>query len=345
MLWSATGPAAVARTGSALFFVKRQLLNGILPGLVACFVTSRLDYRLWKKFALPALVVSVVLVALTFIPGIGVEINGAKGWMNIGIGTIQPSEFAKLGFLVYLSAWLASREGRQHTVTESLWPFLMALGAVALPIVLQPDTGSVGILAGTALAVYFLSGAPMAWIGGLVASGVAVVALLMQASAYRAARFMAFLHPELDPLGVGYHINQAMLAIGSGGWFGLGYGHSRQKFLYLPEVEADSISAVIAEELGFFAMLVLIAVFGALIWRLFTISRQASDAFGKYLTAGIGAWLAIQLVFHFGSISGMMPMTGVTLPFISHGGSSMVVLLAAMGMASNVAQQGQKRRV
>lgn len=346
MLLSATGPVGMARAGTSLFFVKRQLANGILPGLTLFFILGIIDYRILRPLALLALVGSIAILVLVFIPGIGLELGGAKGWIRLGSFTLQPTEFVKFTFLIYLSAWLASREGKEehHTLENGLIPFLMALGSVMLLVVLQPDTGSMAVIVGSSLFVYFLSGAPVTWFVTLSALGLGMLAFLIKHSQYRAARFMAFLHPELDPLGVGYHINQAILAIGSGGLFGMGYGHSRQKFLYLPEVEADSVFAVMAEELGFVFILLFLAVFALLVWRCLKISREAQDPFGRYLAAGIGAWIAIQAFLNLGSMTGMVPMTGVTLPFISHGGSAMVALLAALGCVAGIPRQVRRTR-
>ncbi len=346
MLLSATGPVALSRTGTSLFFVKRQLINGILPGLVLFFALGVVNYRVWRPLALVALVATIIVLVLVFIPGVGVTLGGARGWIRFGVFSLQPTEVVKLTFLVYLSAWLANREGERehHTLENGLFPFLFALGSVITLIVLQPDTGSMAVIVLMSLFVYFLSGAPVAWFASLSVLGLGLLTLLIRHSHYRAARFMAFLHPELDPLGVGYHINQAMLAIGSGGIFGLGYGHSRQKFLYLPEVEADSISAVIAEEMGFIVMAMMLVMFGVLIWRCLKISHEARDPFGRYLAAGVAAWMAVQVFLNIGSMTGVMPMTGVTLPFISHGGSAMLALLAALGLVAGIPREAQRSR-
>lgn len=344
MLLSATGPVAMSRAGTSLFFVKRQIANGVLPGLVLFFALGFIDYRRWRPFALVALIVTIIVLVLVFIPGIGTELGGARGWIRLGSFSLQPTELVKLTFLIYLSAWLANREGQRdhHTLESGLIPFLAALGSVMLLIILQPDTGSMAVIVLMSLFVYFLSGAPVVWFAGLSVIGLGLLTLLIRHSHYRAARFMAFLHPELDPLGVGYHINQAILAIGSGGVFGLGYGHSRQKFLYLPEVEADSISAVIAEEMGFVVMAILLIAFAALIWRCLKISQGARDPFGRYLAAGVAAWIAVQVFLNIGSMTGLIPMTGVTLPFISHGGSAMVTLLAALGLVAGIPRESQR---
>ncbi|MDO8618227.1 MAG: putative lipid II flippase FtsW [Candidatus Uhrbacteria bacterium] len=337
MLMSASGPAAFQQTGDSLFFVKRQILSGIIPGLIGFLFFSLMDYRQWRSWAFFIFLASLVLLIFVYIPGIGIKIHGSHSWLRIGFLTFQPSELVKFTFLIYLAAWLEKRRGASaHDTQTGLLPFLCAVGAVMLLLIFQPDTGSMAVIVGMALALYFLSGAPMRWFVSLCLLGGGLLGLLIKFSPYRAARFMTFLHPELDPKGVGYHINQAVLAIGSGGWFGLGYGHSRQKYLYLPEVASDSISAVMGEELGFLLMMVIVSLFGFLIWRCLRIARQSSDPFGMYLASGVGIWIAIQSLLNVGSMIGLLPITGVTLPFISHGGSAMTVMLSAMGLVAGI---------
>jgi len=344
MLMSATGPIGIQRTGDALYYVKHQLLVGIFPGLVLFFLLALIDYRVWRRLAFPALIISLLLLVSVYVPGIGIKVSGSHSWIHVGPLIFQPSELVKLTFLIYLAAWLANRQQSEtHNARTGLLPFLCALGAVMALLILQPDTGSMAVIVGTSLLLYYVSGAPTMWFISLAGLGAGMVALLVKFSPYRAARFMTFLHPELDPQGIGYHINQAFLAIGSGGLLGLGYGHSRQKFLYLPEVEADSISAVIAEELGFIAMVLLLAAFVALIWRCFKIGRHAPDRFASFLAIGIGLWVALQTAMNIGSMVGLLPITGVTLPLISHGGSAMTVMLAAMGMVAGIPRRLGKR--
>ncbi len=344
MLMSATGPIGVSRTGDGFYYVKHQLLVGVLPGCILFALMAVIPARIWRALAMPSLVLTFILLLSVFLPGIGVERGGAHGWLQAGPLSFQPSELAKLTFLVYVAAFLAGRKEGEDP-KENVLPFLLTLGAVMLLLILEPDTGSMAVVAGMSIILFLLSGAPLSWFAGLVAVGIGLVALLVKLSPYRAARFMTFLHPELDPQGIGYHINQAILAIGSGGFWGLGYGHSRQKFLYLPEVEADSISAVIAEEMGFWVMVVLIALFACLVWRCFKIAKNAGNTFEGYLAAGIGSWIAIQVVMNLASMAGMMPMTGVTLPFISHGGSSLTVLLGAMGLVASLPSQEHAQRL
>ncbi len=347
MLLSATGPIAVQRTGDSLYYVKHQLVAGIIPGLILFLLFSLIDFRAWRPFAFLALVVTLILLVMVYLPGIGYAIGGSRSWVKLGPFSFQPSELVKLSFLFYLAAWLDRRqsEGNVHDAKTGLLPFLCALGAVMLLLVFQPDTGSMTVVVGMSLLVYYISGAPTTWFLGLGALGAGLVGLLIKISPYRAARFMTFLHPELDPQGIGYHINQAILAVGSGGFWGLGYGHSRQKFLYLPEVEADSISAIIAEEMGFIVMLILVVVFGLLVWRCFKIAKECPDRFGSFLAAGVGAWISIQTLMNVASMIGLMPITGVTLPFISHGGSAMTVLLGAMGLVAGIPRRIQRARL
>lgn len=343
VLMSATGPVAFQRTADSLFFVKRQFLQGVLPGAFLFALFAVIDYRIWKKLAVFFLIATFVLLALVYIPNVGVVIGGARSWVDLGPLRFQPSEIVKFTFLIYIAAWLAERKGRAHDLKEGVLPFIGILSAVVFLLVIQPDTGTMAVVAATSLTMYLISGAPLAWFVLLALSGVGLVAFLIRISPYRAARFMTFLHPELDPKGIGYHINQAILAIGSGGVLGLGFGKSRQKYLYLPEVEADSIFAVMAEELGFIVILLFLTAYAFLIWRCFKIARDSRDEFGTFLAAGVGAWIGFQALINIMSMTGLMPMTGVTLPFISHGGTSLTILLAACGLVAGIPASNRKR--
>ncbi|HWR00068.1 MAG TPA: putative lipid II flippase FtsW [Candidatus Methylomirabilis sp.] len=336
MLLSASGPVSFQQYSDPLHFVRRQVLLGLLPGAVMYAVLSRFDYRILRNLAFPALIASGVLLILVFIPGLGLKLGGSHSWIKIGPFSVQPSEFVKVTFLVYAAAWLSSRGDKEARTLEGGLAFLGALGAVILLLVLQPDTGSMAVIALTSLLMYFTSGAPLIWFAALGAMGATGLFLLIKLTPYRAARFMTFLHPELDPQGIGYHINQAFLAIGSGGVFGLGYGQSRQKYLYLPEVQGDSIFAVIGEEMGFAITVSFLVAVGVLVWRCFVIARQAHDRFGMYLAIGVGAWIGVQTFVNVASMVGLMPITGVTLPFVSYGNSATVSLFVALGIVASV---------
>ncbi len=341
MLLSASGPASYQQYSDPLHFVRRQVLLGLLPGAIAFFILSRLDYRKLRSLAFPALIASIVLLVLVFLPGIGLKLGGSSSWIRIGSVAVQPSEFVKLAFLVYAAAWLSGRKESDARSLEDNMAFLGALGVIILLLVLQPDTGSMSVIALTSLLMYFASGAPVVWFAALGALGLAGLFLLIKLTPYRATRFMTFLHPELDPQGVGYQINQALLAVGSGGFFGLGYGQSRQKYLYLPEVQGDSIFAVIGEELGFFLTVLFLAAAGLLVWRCFLAAKRAPDGFGRYLAIGAGSWIGVQAFVNVASMIGLIPMTGVTLPFVSYGNSATVSLFAALGVVASVSRLGR----
>ncbi|HSD12208.1 MAG TPA: putative lipid II flippase FtsW [Patescibacteria group bacterium] len=337
MLTSSSGPLAYQRFDDPYWFVKHQLLSGFLPGAVLFVVLANVDYRRWRALAPYLLGSSVVLLLLVFLPGLAADWGTSKSWINIAGFSFQPVELVKLLFLLYLAALLERRgEDGVGDLRTGLVPFLTALGAIALLLMLQPDLGSLLVIAAIAFVAYFVAGAPWLHISGILVAGAGALVLLVKSAPYRAARLMTFLHPELDPQGVGYHINQAFLAIGSGGWFGLGLGHSRQKYLYLPEVAGDSVFAVIAEELGFIFVLAVLVLIAAFIMRMVRISREAPDAFGRYAAIGIAAWVFSQTLFNIGSMVGIMPITGLPLPFVSYGGSSLAVLLGAMGIMANI---------
>jgi len=342
MLLSASGPLAYAQFGDSWYYFKHQLLYGVVPGLFLFAVVSRIDYRKYKPLAAYGLMASIALLMLVYIPGIGLHLGGSGRWVKIGPINFQPSEFVKITFLLYVAAWLSSHhETKAKTLDEGLIPFLCALGVVVVLLVLQPNTGSTMVIASSAIAMYFISGAPITWFAAMLFGGVGMVALLIKLTPYRAARFMTFLHPELDPQGIGYQINQAYLAIGSGGLFGVGYGHSRQKYLYLPEVAGDSIFAVIGEEMGFVLTLAFLAAFGYLVSRCFYIAKHAPDDFGRFLATGIGTWVAVQALLNISSMLGLMPITGVTLPFISYGASAFIALAIGMGLMASISRQSR----
>ena len=256
---------------------------------------------------------------------------------------MQPSEIVKLTFLFYLAAWLAGRD--KHSVRDvhgGFIPFVGVLGIIILFLILQPDTGTMAIIVAMSLIVYFVAGASVTYIVGLMVAGLGGLGLLIASSPYRAERFTTFLYPELDPQGIGYHINQALLAIGSGGIFGLGYGHSRQKFQYLPEVAGDSIFAIISEEMGFLVAVITIGLFLLFLWRMLAIAKRAPDNFGKYVVVGIAAWIVVQAFVNIGSMVALMPITGVPLPFISYGGTSLAISLAAIGVVLNVSKSAKQ---
>ena len=345
MLSSAGTAVGFENYNDSYHFIKEQLLKGFLPGLLLLLILSKINYQYWKKFSLPFLIISVILLIVVFIPGIGATFGTARSWIQIFGFSIQPAEIVKLTFLLYLATWLEKRGA--HGVKDlynGFLPFIILIGIISALIMKQPDMGTLSIIIFMSLAVYFASGAKIKHVVGLVTVGGLGMYYLITNSAYREARFTTFLHPELDPQGIGYHINQAFLAVGSGGWFGRGFGHSRQKFLFLPETTGDSIFAVIGEELGFIVCLLLIALFVFLMIRGFKIGRNSIDQFGRLVTVGIISWLIFQAFFNIASMIGLLPMTGIPLPFISYGGTAMMIGMAAIGIVINISKQTKQHK-
>ncbi len=346
LLTSASGPVAIQKFGDAYWYVKHQALFGLLPGALLFYAGYRIDYRFWRTHAGWLFAASLLLLLLALIPGVSGDWSASRSWIHVGGFSLQPVELVKLTLVIFLAAWFEAAGDRGIAVPAAgLLPFLAATGAAALLIVLQPDLGSLMVVAAAALTVYFAAGAPWLHLAGLGGAGGAALWLLVKTAPYRTARLMTFLHPELDPQGIGYHINQAFLAIGSGGWIGLGLGHSRQKYLYLPEVVGDSIFAVAAEELGFVVTLAILALFAVFFWRMIRIAADAPDDFGRLTAAGIAGWIFFQTMFNIGSMVGIMPITGLPLPFVSYGGTALMVLLGAVGVLANISSHAAPRPV
>lgn len=340
MLSSASSAVAYEKFGDNYWYIKHQIVFGLLPGLVAFFIMARTDYRKLRKYALPFLVASIVLLLLVFIPGLGAGYGSAKSWINVAGRSLQPSEIVKLTFLIYLAAWLGPKRGgrEMEDTSASFIPFIAAFGIIVILMALQPDIGTLSVIAATSLVIYFAAGAPLLHLSWITGAGALLFFILIKLAPYRAARLMTFLHPELDPQGVGYHINQALLAIGSGGIFGLGLGLSRQKFQYLPEVAGDSIFAIIAEELGFLLAVGLVVAFIFLAIRGFKIARGAPDGFGRLMAIGITSWFVFQAFINIGAMVGIMPLTGIPLPLVSYGGTALTVCLAATGIMAGISR-------
>lgn len=337
MIASASMVVSIENYANNYHYLIRQLIAfGI--GLVILFATSQIDYRFWRKNAIWFLAIALILLLLVLIPGIGHRIGGARRWIGIGSFTFQPTEFIKLSLIIYLAAWLEKRSENIKTFFSGFLPFAVLLGLIILLIMSQPDLGTTLVIVGVASTMFFVAGASLLHIlFGMGILGV-VVFILIKAAPYRMQRFLVFLNPSVDTQGSSYHLNQALLAIGSGGLWGLGFGQSRQKYLYLPMPHTDSIFAVIAEELGFIRTSFFLFVFLFLIFRGYQIARGAPDNFARFLAVGITSWILIQAVVNIGSMLNLIPMTGVPLPFVSYGGSSLVMLLAACGIMLNISK-------
>jgi len=345
ILASATSVVGYAHFGDNFYYLKHQLLYGLLPGVLLFFICSRIPYRFWQKNAWWLLLLTIILLLLVFIPGIGVSYNSARSWINLGGFSLQPSELAKLILLIYLAAFFTRLDARQAKTREHVQsfahgflPFIFVTGLVAGLVALEPDVGTAAILGLIALGAFFVAGAKISHIIGLFVLGGGMLGILIATASYRLNRFLAFLKPETDMQGIGYHISQSLIAVGSGGLIGLGLGHSRQKFEYLPEVAGDSIFAVMAEEIGFiFCFLFLIALL-FLILKILKISKYSSDNFVKIFGAGLAIWIGGQSIINIGAMLGILPLTGVPLPFISYGGTALMTLMASAGILVNMAE-------
>ncbi len=343
MLSSAGAVKSYQDYDDAYYLVKHQLLNGVLIGGIAFYVMSHIDYHYWRKYAFPIAVGTLLLLFAVFLPGIGDARLGAKRWIEIGGFDFQPSEIVKLTFLIYLSAWLEKHGKRIHDPAYGLASFVfMLLGLVLLIAIGQKDLGTMIVIGVIAVVVYFVGGAPMKHLALIGAGSIGgfLFLVIIPAFRYRLNRILVFLNPDTtDKLGVGHHVHQALIAIGSGGIFGLGFGHSRQKYNYLPEVHTDSIYAIISEELGFFFAIGIIILFTIFTIRALKIASKAPDDFGKLLAVGIATWIGFQAMVNIGAMLSLLPLTGIPLPFISYGSSSMITLLASVGILVNISRQ------
>ncbi len=314
------------------YFYIRQQSIWVAIGLVSLFFFSFFDYKRFKRIAFPLLIFSLVLLIAVFIPGLGVSGGGAHRWLKLGPLTLQPAEIIKLTGVIFLSS-VFENKGR-------FLPYAIVVGLIVfITAVLQKDLGSTIVFVTTATLLYFAaSGAIWHFLIALPV-GLVGILLLIFTSGYRSKRILAFLDPFSDPQGFTYHISQVLIALGSGGLFGLGLGHSRQKFEYIPEVSTDSIFGIVGEELGFIGATILIILFGILIYRGFKIAEKSSDNFGKILALGLTSWLGIQIIINLSSMTALLPLTGVPLPFISYGGSALVANLTAVGILLNISKQ------
>lgn len=338
MITSASQVVAERFRESTFFFLQHQLLYGGTVGLAGLLVGLFVPYYYWRRLALPALILSLVLLVLVFIPGLQVAYGGAARWIGVGPITIQPTEITKLAFILYLAALLEAKGDDIRNFKKSVVPFLVIVGLMSGLIILQPDIGTLMSILVIAGAMVFAAGFRIRHLAALALGGVALFLVLVNTASYRLNRVITFLHPELDPQGAGYQINQALLAVGTGGVWGLGFGRSRQKYQYLPEPAGDSIFAILAEELGFIRTSLVLLAFGFIAWRGFTIARKAPDAFARLMAVGITTWVVSQAFINMGSIMAITPLTGIPLPFISYGGSALATMLFAAGILLNISK-------
>lgn len=338
MLASASSDLSQSKFGDSYYFLKHQILFGILPGLAGFLIAIFFNYQTWRKWGLPLLILSIVFLLLVFTP-LGFEAFGSERWVNIGGFRFQPGELVKATFLLYMAAWMSKSQSRSKSFAEGFLPFLVLIASVLIPLVLQQATTTAVLILVATLTMYFAAGAKIRFIALFALLAALAIISLIIATPYRMQRITGFLNPSSDPLGKTYQINQTLMAIGSGGIFGVGYGQSTTKLHYLPEPIGDSIFAVIGEELGFAGSIALIIFFLLFVWRGLTIARAAPDLFGRLLGIGFMTMVGLQAFIHIGANSGLIPLTGIPLPFISYGGTALAVLLTMSGLVVNISMR------
>jgi len=320
------------------YYLFHQILFGILPGIIAAFILYKISLAFIKKWSWLFVSVNLALMVLVFIPFIGIVSGGAPRWINLWFFTFQPSEALKLSFLIYLSVWLTTRKTNKDW-KFTFFPFLVILGVVAFLLYLQSDLSTLIVIISVAGIVYFLSETPIWQMFTLIGLGTAFVWFLIKFVPYRMNRILVFLDPRKDPMGIGYQIKQALIAVGSGGITGVGLGMSVQKYGRLPQTMSDSIFAIFAEETGFIGSAILIILYLLLLWRGFKIAKESKDKFFSLFAAGISGWICIQAFINVGAMIGVLPLTGIPLPFIGYGGSHIITELAAVGLLLNISKR------
>ena len=318
------------------FYFARQQLVWAVAGVAAMLIFSSIPYQVYRKAAIWAFAATILLLVLVLIPSVGTKVLGARRWITIGGIGIQPAELVKLTITMYLSTFFEKNIRFIH--------FALIVSLVVGLIMLEPDLGTAAVVAVVAFSIYFLAGASWKSVFLTSAAGILAATGFILSSQYRRARILTFLDPTKDPLGASYHIRQVLIALGSGGWFGVGIGRSRQKYEYIPAATTDSIFAILVEELGFLGGLTLIALFAMFFVRSFSIAKRAADRFGQLLAGGIAIWIATQTVINLGTMVALVPLTGVPLPFISYGGSSTIAVLSAVGILLNISKSAHEKR-
>jgi len=318
-------------------YVKHQSLFAVI-GIFLMIIISKIDYKIYEKKALPIFLICIFLLILVLIPGIGKIRNGSRSWFGIGSFGIQPSEFAKLGLIMLTSKYLSNSNKFIKNIFKGIFPILGVLFLVFGLIMLQPDFGTGMIIVVSILAMMFVAGVDMKFFLGLGALGIVGIIGLILIAPYRMDRITSFLDPWSDPLGTGFQIIQSLYAIGPGGLLGMGFLNSRQKHFYLPEPQTDFIFSIISEEFGILGIVIVAGFFIFILYRGIKIALNCEDAFGKYLAFGMIFQILIQTVMNLMVVVGLIPVTGVTLPFLSYGGSSLLITLCSMGILLNISR-------
>jgi cell division protein FtsW len=337
MLASTSAYLAYSKFQNSYAYIQGQIIATSI-GLIFFYIASKTDYQKWKRNSIYFLLISILLLVLVFIPGLAAGHGSAKSWIVIFGQSLQPAEFVKISFLIYLAAWLQLRHKAIKTMSQGLIPFLFIFAFISFLMFMQPDLGTWSIIALSSMVVYFVGGANKKHIITLVLIAVLAVYTMVNYTGYQQDRFACLKDPSFDTQEKCYQINQSLMAVGSGGLWGQGLGESRQKYSYLPEVSGDAIFPIISEELGFIFSTALILLYTYIFYRGWLIALKAKDMFGRLLAVGIVSWIFFQAFLNIGGMLNLIPMTGVPLPFISAGGSAMLAGLIAMGILVNISR-------
>ncbi len=338
MLASASSELGASKFNDSYFYLKHQLIYGLAIGIIGFLFSFKIYYQNYRRLAVWLLTASLVFLVLVFTP-LGLASGGAERWLKLGPLSFQPAEIIKITFIIYLAAWLTNtRANRTQSFSSGFLPFLIISGLIAGLLILEPTTGTVVIILGAALSVYFFSGAKYRYIFLTVLIGFSVLALIIYVTPYRFARLKTYLSPSQDQQGSAYQINQSLINIGTGGWLGVGYGKSTMKTNLLPAPLDDSIFSIVASELGFIGASALIIAFFLLVFRIFYLAFKTEEKFARSLLVGFGSVIFIQSFMNIASISGLLPLTGVPLPFISYGGTALAVFLTMSGIMINISK-------
>ena len=337
MVFSASSVAAYARYGSSFLFFQRQAVYAGV-GVLGLLLLSRMPYAVWSRLAVSFLAATGILLLLVLHSGAGTSAGGSSRWLAVGPITIQPSEIVKLALVAFAATVLTRKAALLDDLGHLLLPLLPVTALVCWLVMRQPDLGTTVILAGTIFVLLFIAGVRLRYLGIAGIAGAAIGWALIMSAAYRRARFLSFLSPWKDPQNAGYHLIQSYIALGSGGLFGVGLGASRQKWMYVPNAHTDFIFSILGEELGLLVAICVLALFAVLLYGGIRVAAHAPDTFGRLLASGIVAWLGLQTIVNLGAVTGLLPITGVPLPLLSYGGSSLVVTLGAIGILLNIAR-------
>lgn len=337
MIFSASSIRGEELFNDSYHFLKRQIIFAII-GLIAMIAAIKIDYHFFKKNAKLILLFAIFLLTIVLIPGLGKSVGGSRRWLGIGSFGGQPSEIAKLAIIIYIAQFYTRKKDQIKNFKKGVLPILIVTGVVFFLILLEPDLGTAILILGLVFIMLFANGAKIWHLILMVAGSIPAIYLFISMEPYRKERLLVFLNPWADPLDSGYHIIQSLLALGSGGFFGVGLGNSHQKFLYLPEPGTDFIFAIIGEELGFLAIMIVILLYLIIAWKGLKISYNTEDKFGSILAMGITVMIVVQAILNMAVVTASVPITGITLPFISYGGSSLVVFLFSVGILLNISK-------